>query len=614
MSYLSTRAPGVYVRELPSGNRTIVGGATSITAFVGGAARGPLDTPTSITGFGDYERLFGGLHRDSPMSQAVRHFFINGGGEALIVRVANDGASITLAPDAGLGVAGVVRFEVEVSDVADPTFTLTIRGLDQDGELVAGAEASGPVDISGDPQADIEAIASGDGQMVSATVAAGADMPARGIIGSAPIANGTQQLVLGPVPQAARAHLPPPAAGDALLLSAADPGRWGNRITASINDDDAPTGTFNLVLSELDAAGNAEREETHLGVSADPTHPRYLERILERRSALARVAATPFDTPDNTAAAIAFTGGSDGVPPEPGDLLGSDAEPRTGMYSLRHADLFNLLCLPRTSWDTTVAADLTFWETAMNFVGSERAFLLVDPPDDWATATQAVAGAQAFATRHDNAALFFPRVRAANPLDDGSPAEFPPCGVVAGIIARTDAQRGLWKAPAGIDAVARGIIEPAVQLTDTQQGALNQVGIDAFRTFPVYGTVLWGARTLSGADVLVSDWKYMSIRRLALYLQENLVRGTQWAVFEPNGEALWAELRLSVGGFMQGLFRQGAFAGASKSEAYSVECSAQTTTPEDTARGVVNVVIRFAPLRPAEFVVLKIQQLTAQAS
>ena len=156
------------------------------------------------------------------------------------------------------------------------------------------------------------------------------------------------------------------------------------------------------------------------------------------------------------------------------------------------------------------------------------------------------------------------------------------------------------------------MLGPSIQLTDAEQGALNQAGIDAFRTFPVYGTVLWGARTLEGADELASEWKYIPVRRLALHLHENLRRGTQWAVFEPNGEALWAQLRLAVGGFMQGLFERGAFAGASKSEAYSVECSAQTTTQADIDRGVVNIVVRFAPLRPAEFVVLKIQQMVAQ--
>ena len=607
MSYLSTLAPGVYVQELPSGARTIVGGATSITAFVGGAARGPMNTPTSITGFGEFERRFGGLARHSPMSQAVRHFFINGGGEALIVRVGNAGEGITLTPGPGLiGAAGVVRFEVEVRDPSAAGFTLTIRGLDADGEAVAGVQDGGVITLA-TAAADIAGLDVGGDALVNVTMPAGSPaVPPAGILGSAANASGVQTLVLGPAPAAARVLL-----GD-LLLVAADPGRWGNRLTASVDHVDAPPSTFNLVVRELDADGNVTAEEAHLGVSAAANHQRHLVRILAQRSVLARSGVASFTEPADTAA-VPFQGGTDGSPPEPDDVLGSDAEPRTGMYSLRHAELFNLLCLPRDGWRTDVAADLAFWASAMTFVEAERAFLLVDPPDDWATADTAVAGVRTFGTRSTNAALVYPRVRAADPLHDGSPEAFPPCGVVAGIIARVDTQRWLWKAPAGIDAVARGILEPAVMLTDIQQGTLNRYGVDAFRTFPVYGTVLWGARTLRGADELASEWKYISVRRLALYLQENLVRGTQWAVFEPNGEALWAQLRLSIGGFMQDLFEKGAFAGASKAEAYSVDCNAQTTTQGDIDRGVVNVVVRFAPLRPAEFVILKIQQMVAQS-
>ncbi|HLV21086.1 MAG TPA: phage tail sheath C-terminal domain-containing protein, partial [Polyangiaceae bacterium] len=165
----------------------------------------------------------------------------------------------------------------------------------------------------------------------------------------------------------------------------------------------------------------------------------------------------------------------------------------------------------------------------------------------------------------------------------------------------------------GIDATARGVVELTTKLTDVQQGTLNDFGVNAFRSFPVYGTVLWGARTLSGANVLASEWKYVPVRRLALYLQESLYRGTQWAVFEPNDEPLWRELRLAIGSFLHGLFRQGAFAGASPAEAYFVKCDRETTTQADIDLGIVNVLVGFAPLKPAEFVILRIQQLVSQA-
>jgi hypothetical protein len=146
-------------------------------------------------------------------------------------------------------------------------------------------------------------------------------------------------------------------------------------------------------------------------------------------------------------------------------------------------------------------------------------------------------------------------------------------------------------------------------MTDLQNGILNQVGLNCLRSFPVTGHVLWGARTLAGADALASEWKYVPVRRLALFLEESLYRGTQWVVFEPNDEPLWAQIRLNIGAFMQNLFRQGAFQGSSPRDAYFVKCDRETTTQNDIDRGIVNIIVGFAPLKPAEFVVIKIQQM-----
>jgi hypothetical protein len=199
-----------------------------------------------------------------------------------------------------------------------------------------------------------------------------------------------------------------------------------------------------------------------------------------------------------------------------------------------------------------------------------------------------------------------------DPLRENRLQPFAPSGAVAGVLARTDAQRGIWKAPAGIDANLRGVSGLTMRLTDSEQGRLNPLGINCLRTFPVVGTVIWGARTLRGADVLASEWKYLPVRRVALYLEESLYRGTQWVVFEPNDEALWSQIRLNVGAFMHNLFRQGAFRGTSPKEAYFVKCDKETTTQNDINIGVVNVVVGFAPLKPAEFVVIKLQQMAGQ--
>jgi len=208
--------------------------------------------------------------------------------------------------------------------------------------------------------------------------------------------------------------------------------------------------------------------------------------------------------------------------------------------------------------------------------------------------------------------LFFPHIRRPNPLFPDQIENFAPCGAVAGIFARTDAQRGVWKAPAGQDATVVGAPSFSVPLTDADIGQLNPLAVNCLRVLPAAGRVVWGARTLQGNDRLASEWKYIPVRRTALFLEESLYRGTQWVVFEPNDEPLWAQIRLNVGAFMNGLFRQGAFAGTTPREAYFVKCDKETTTQDDVNLGVVNIAVGFAPLKPAEFVVIRIQQLAGQ--
>ena len=260
------------------------------------------------------------------------------------------------------------------------------------------------------------------------------------------------------------------------------------------------------------------------------------------------------------------------------------------------------------------------YQDAMTYCVVRRAVLLVDPPAAW-SANKATAAATALAGLSGlglagpaarNAALYFPPLVEADPLHDGQLETFVPCGAVAGVMARTDATRGVWKAPAGLDAALNGIQGFAVNLTDPENGLLNPVGINCLRSFPVNGRVIWGARTLRGADQLADEYKYVPVRRLALFLEESLYRGTQWVVFEPNDEPLWSQIRLNVGAFMQNLFRLGAFQGKTPQEAYLVKCDKETTTQNDINLGIVNILVGFAPLKPAEFVIIKVQQLAGQ--
>src|SRR6185295_13550360 len=185
-------------------------------------------------------------------------------------------------------------------------------------------------------------------------------------------------------------------------------------------------------------------------------------------------------------------------------------------------------------------------------------------------------------------------------------------GTVAGVYARTDSTRGVWKAPAGTEAVVRNVSELEDPLTDQQNGALNPLAINCLRNLPIFGNVVWGARTLDGSDQAASEWKYVPVRRTALFIDESLYRALKWVVFEPNDEPLWAQIRLNVGAFMQNLFRQGAFQGQTPQQAYLVKCDAETTTQNDINLGIVNIVVGFAPLKPAEFVIIKITQLAGQ--
>jgi hypothetical protein len=396
-------------------------------------------------------------------------------------------------------------------------------------------------------------------------------------------------------------------------LEAANDGAWGNGLRASTSIIDAKAGAFHLTLSEVDQDGNVLASEAYFNVSFGTLDSRALDQVLARESKLARVLSGMGSSPAAAVSEVAFHSGSDGDASRLEDLAGSESG-KTGMYALLDADIFNLLSIPLESWSLSNSGEVDLWSQAEALCERKRAFLIIDPPSEWNSFDSASTSAPTLTFRHRNAALYFPRIRAADPLQEGRLREFPPSGAIAGVVARTDSARGVWKAPAGTDAYLLGVPELQVKLNDMQQGVLNQLGINCLRSFPVYGTLIWGTRTLTGADALVSEWKYLPVRRLTLYLEESLQRGLQWAVFEPNDEPLWAQIRQAIKGFMQGLFRQGAFQGRSAREAYFVKCDRETTTQADIDRGVVNVVIGFAPVRPAEFVVIKLQQLAGQAA
>lgn len=300
--------------------------------------------------------------------------------------------------------------------------------------------------------------------------------------------------------------------------------------------------------------------------------------------------------------------GGDGAVPDVADYVG-DPLLHTGFNALDKVDLFNLMVLPGDR-EIPEATYLQLIGPASGYCNQHRAFLLVDAPDSWTEIDIPVADASAVNSLRalvvkDHSAVFYPKVQY---RDAGLKKLIGPSGMIAGLMARTDSQRGVWKAPAGTEAALFSVLDLEVNLTDPENGVLNKLGVNCLRKFPT-GIVNWGARTLDGSDDIGSEWKYIPIRRLALFLEESLFRGTKWVVFEPNDEPLWASIRLNLNAFMLSLFRQGAFQGSTPDKAFYVKCDGETTTQNDRNLGIVNIEVGFAPLKPAEFVIIKIQQI-----
>lgn len=574
--------PGVYIEEIPSGVRTITGVATSITAFIGRAAQGPVDEPVTINSYSDFERIFGGLWVDSSLGYAVRDFYRNGGSQAIIIRL--------------------YRSE-QGENAKNAKSKLQVGGL----TLEAAYEGAWGVNLRA--TADVN---------VSETVAVQMGLQKTDLFNLTVrdiSPGGTQErfLNLTIVPGKPRSINKVLEAESRLI-------RWDGEIPDSLP---AAIVAAHTAQQQLIDAKNAN-PQVPADIAAAETAVKNASKDLEDNVTKAEKqleAAKKVDPPvpaDIEAAIQAVESAKNAMQASNGLLLtkndnftpNNGQSQKKGLYTLEKVDLFNLLCIP--PYLNTGDIDTSLISDAAAYCEKRRAFLIVDPPSTWNDKDKAKEGVDNLGTRSNYAAVFYPRQKQPNPLRDNQLEDFVPCGTVAGIFARTDGQRGVWKAPAGIDATLVGVPQLSVPLTNEENGELNPLGINCLRTFPGAGRVLWGARTLEGDDRLASEWKYIPVRRLALYIEESLYRGTQWVVFEPNDEPLWAQIRLNIGAFMNNLFRQGAFQGSTPQDAYFVKCSSETTTQNDINLGIVNIIVGFAPLKPAEFVIIKIQQIAGQ--
>lgn len=359
------------------------------------------------------------------------------------------------------------------------------------------------------------------------------------------------------------------------------------------------------------------RSESFRKVSLDSANPNFIEKRINGTSTLIEVHpvaggyGTYAPTDKKLTCTLAWTG-SGAV------YSGSDYTATFNADgSLDKVDIFNLMVIPGVSDPGVLAQALAFCE-------KKRAFLIMDPPVNASADGFQVSPSETLPKMEDlieglprsmNGAVYFPYVTSIDSLT-GKVVELPPSGHVAGIFARTDNNRGVWKAPAGLETTllnATGVVARG-RMTDGRAGVLNDKAINAIRTFPDIGTVVFGARSLVGAkdNSAFQQWRYVPVRRTALFIEQTLYRNLGWAVFEPNDEPLWLAIRTSVERFMLSLFRQGAFQGSKPSEAFLVKCDSTTTTQQDIDNGIVNVLVGFCPLKPAEFVIIKIAQLAGQ--
>jgi phage tail sheath protein FI len=654
-------APGVYVEELPSGVRPIEVAGTSTAAFFGEAARGPIGEVVKVFSFAEFETLYGGyLTGGRFLAHSVYHFFNNGGGACYVGRVAPGAlaASVTVldratAPQDSLAFeasspgawGNAVMVVVTSATAADPAnqFNLDVY---QD----APDPAEDPVllerytDLSMDP-ADpgfVERVVNSASVYLRVVVDEGNTGQIRGysegaevivdgsdLIGAAQrqfqinlngdvlrtvdlteeIADGAPDLadpgdVAATIQAAIRGMAPLRDSTDAASYSGA---------TVTFTETAAPNGTFTLT------AGGAPSAASRVVVlnAADPAVNVAGSLGLGPANGGTEVHGSanmrPQDTPaddfyflgdDTVAGAVsAVVPGSDGTTPaQPGDYIASFPL----LDTIRDV---SLLAVPGVGVASVVDAAMNYCANRplsdVFFVGD------MDALDD--TRDDAVAFRDSLNTPNSYGAVYFPWLLTLDPTGRSEePIRVPPSGFITGLYGRIDGRRGVWKAPAGTEALLGGAVGLAAELTDGQHGDLNNTpkSVCVIRRFPTTGIVAWGARTVSSDP----EYKYVPVRRTAIMLRVSIFNGIQWAVFEPNDEPLWSALRLNIGAFMNTLFRRGAFQGATPSEAYFVKCDAETTPQADIDLGIVNVLVGFAPLKPAEFVIVRIQQLAGQAS
>ena len=641
--------PGVYMEEVPSGVRPIQAASTSTAAFIGVAERGEIGTARKVFSFTEFTVLYGGFLTEDYLAHGVFQFFNNGGSQAYIIRVARDEetAEVTLedratAPQDTLVVrassAGAwgnnLQLRVVSTSALDPenTFDLEVyRFAPGDDEPVllerfealsmdpAAPRSVATVVNSGSASIRVEQVAGNTNQIAGFTE--GTPIPGPGdLLGAnqrrlrlSLHGDGFQDIdltarltgqdlsVLENIRVALQA-----AIRAVTPLRASTPQAAYASATVTITG----TGNNRLRITSGTAAASSSvevREAEDLLANAAGALGFGVGRRVVGGSSQMR----PPDTPTGTyylvgdapvsGAVSAVVAGSDGTTPQDTDYI-------SAMNALDTVRDVSLMAVPGIGSEAVADAGMNY---CRNLRPLSDIFFVADMAATDDSLTEAETWRDTIAAPNSHGAVYFPWLRMLDPAGGAEPILAPPSGYVTGIYARTDTRRGVWTSPAGLEASVAGTVGLAAELTDVQQGGLNThpKSVCVIRRFPASGIVVWGARTLSSDPA----YRYISPRRMAIFLRVSIFNGIQWAVFQPNDEPLWAQLRLNLNAFMTTLFRQGAFQGATPSEAFFVKVDSETTTQTDIDNGVVNVLVGFAPLKPAEFVVVKISQSAGQS-
>jgi len=634
--------PGVYLEEIPSGAKPIEGVSTSVAALVGHAYVGPIGEPTLVHSWDEYRAAFGDIDSDRDhLGLAAFNFFLNGGRDAYIARLAQGALNASLPANTIPGRAGGsanainvlavtarsaglwgnalrarvtasdgLRFDLEISrwdgemdginevtsvlekftnlsmDTSDPGYVLTV---------VNGGSRQVTVDVSSQVKAapatfyqNATSVSGELSTMVWTTVTAGMTL-------SLNIDNlGIKTITLGAAPGGTY---------DTGLEVAAE-------IQARVRALGEAYATFTCAFAANVLTLTSGVDGANSSVLVRPGALATLLK-LGKGAGGTELHGTRDVVPSRMAAAAHLTGGDNG------DLPGSD-DYIALFNKLKKVRDVNIVLLPGQFMAKDGTGNPCIDAAIAHCEAMANRMLLVDPPPN-VELDQAAKVSALGLTTSTYAALYYPWVKMANPFynRDTNPnvlttLTVAPSPFAAGIWARTDGTRGVWKAPAGVEASVCGVAGLEFTVEDGEQDQLNPEGVNCLRKLPSFGAVLWGTRTLS--TKANPEWRYVPVRRTALYIESSIYNGIQWAVFEPNDHRLWSSLRTNVGAFMDGLFRAGAFQGQKASDAYFVRCGlGDTMTQDDIDRGQVIAIVGFAPLKPAEFVIVRIQQKVGQS-